>query len=242
VRDIAIGLGASAFVGVVLLVLLWPTDKTAAKVLRKWAVVDPTPAQVTESKVYLKRRRLLYPWLFVAISYGTSRFVPEGGGYFATQILTTVLAGMLLAELIASVRPDKGVRRVAVLVPRRVRDLVPTWGLVAFSTGVGVVVVLLALTRPVAVLALVLLAFCVLASTGAILLAVRRPTSGDEAVDEAFRLRSARVALGLGLATVGLLVSAADVNGFVLLVLCPVLLGLGWNLVGPPSSEAPART
>ena len=240
-RDIAIELGTSAFVGVMLLVALWPTDKTAAKVLRKWDVVDPTPAQVAESKVYLKRRRLLYPWLFVAISYGTSRFVPEEGGYFVTQIPTTVLAGMLLAELIASARPSKGVRRVAVLIPRRVRDLVPSWGLVAFATGVGVVVVLLAATRPVEVPALVFLAFCALASTGAILLAVRRPTSGDEVVDEAFRLRSARVALGLGVATVGLLASATDVSGLVVLVLCPVLLGLGWNLVGPPSSEAPAR-
>ena len=240
-REIWVELGVSAFVGVMLLIALWPTDKTAAKALRKWNVVDPTPAQVTESKVYLKRRRLLYPWLFVAISYGTSRFAPAEDGYFAAQVLTTVLAGMLLAELIASVRPSKGARRVAVLVPRRVRDLVPVWGLVAFFAGVDVVVVLLAVSRPVAVPALVYLAFCVLASTGAILLAVRRPTSGDEAVDEAFRLRSARVALGLGMATAGLLAVTAHVSGFAVLALCLVLIGLGWNLVGPPPTEVPAR-
>ncbi|MCS7480714.1 hypothetical protein ACFFQW_23770 [Umezawaea endophytica] len=237
----AIELGTSAFVGVMLLIALWPTDKTAAQVLRKWNVADPTPAQVAESKVYLKRRRLLYPWLFLAIGYAKARLLPLEDGYFTAQVLTTVLAGMLLAELIAAVRPSKGVRRVAVLVPRRVRDLVPTWGLIAYFTGVDVVVVLLALTRPVAVPALVLLAFCVLASTGAIVLAVKRPTSGDEVVDDAFRLRSARVALGLGMAMTGLLVTSADVGGFAVLALCLVLIGLGWGLVSPPRAEAPVR-
>lgn len=239
-RDTGIELGALAFVGVMLLIALWPTDKTAAKVLRKWNVVDPTPAQVAESKVYLKRRRLLYPWLFLAIGYGTSKLLPSDDGYFTVQVLTTVLAGMLLAELIAAVRPSRGVRRVAVLVPRRVRDLVPAWGLVAFFLGVDVVVVLLVLARPVAVPALVFLAFCVLTSTGAILLAVKRPTSGDEAVDEAFRLRSARVALGLGTAVAGVLAVAADPSGYAVPALCLVLIGLGWNLVSPPRAEAAA--
>jgi len=242
VDDIGIELGISAFIGVMLLIALWPTDKTAAKVLRKWLVVDPTPEQVAESKTYLKRRRLLYPWLFLAIGYGTSKLAPEDDRYFVPQILTTVLAGMLLAELIAAMRPSKGVRRVAVLVPRRVRDLVPVWGVVVFWVGVSGAVVVLVLSRPVRLPELIFLASCALAVTGAVLLAVRRPTSGDDAVDEAFRLRSARVALGLGVAMAGVLVTASTLAGFAGLAAGVVLLGLGWNLVSPPPrADVPAR-
>jgi hypothetical protein len=232
---------AIGFVGVMLLIALWPTDKTAAKVLRKWHVPDPTPAQVAESKLYLKRRRLLYPWLFVAISYGSSR-VYSSPDYFVAEVVTTVLVGMLLAELIAATRPTRESRRVAVLVPRRVRDLVPVWGLVVFGVAAVGVVVLLALSWPVTAVALVFLASCALAVCGAVLLAVRRPPSGDEVVDEVFRVRSGRVALGLGVAATGLLATAATGGDYQVLVACLVLVGLGWNLVGPPPpAELPAR-
>jgi hypothetical protein len=231
--DIWIELASVGFVGVMLLIALWPTEKTAAKVLRKWHVPDPTPAQVAESKAYLKRRRLLYPWLFVAISYGSSRVFPARD-FFVVEILMTVLAGMLLAELIAAMRPSRGARRVAVLVPRRVRDVVPAWGLVVFGVSVVSVLVLLSLSRPVVPVAFVFLAFCAVAVCGAILLAVRRPTSGDEAVDEVLRARSGRVALGLGVATAGLLATSTTIVGYPVFALCLVLIGLGWNLVSPP--------
>lgn len=227
---------AIGFVGVVLLIALWPTDKTAAKVLRKWHVPDPTPAQVAESKLYLKRRRLLYPWLFVVISYGSGQ-VFYSRDYFISEVLTTVLVGMLLAELIAATRPIRGSRRVAVLVPRHVRDLVPVWGLVVFGVAAVGVVVLLALSWPATAVALVFLVSCALAVCGAVLLAVRRPPSGDEVVDEVFRVRSGRVALGLGVASTGLLATAATDAGYPVLAACLVLVGLGWNLVGPPPRD-----
>ncbi|MFD9734750.1 hypothetical protein [Umezawaea sp. NPDC059074] len=236
-----IQLGVQGFVGLMLLIALWPTDKTAAKVLRKWHVADPTPAQVAESKVYLKRRRLLYPWLFLAIGYGASKLLPAAD-YFVPQILLTVLAGMLLAELISAARPTRGPRRVAVLAPRRVVDVVPAWGLVVFGAAAVALAVALVVARPVPVPSLIALAAVVLAVTGAVRLAVRRPTSGDEAVDAALRVRSGRVALGLGLAMTGMLVGGSSPGGFALLALCVVLIGLGWNLVTPPvRAEAPVR-
>jgi hypothetical protein len=228
------------FVGVMLLIALWPTDKTAAKVLRKWHVPDPTPEQVAESKVYLKRRRLLYPWLFIAITYGGNRVFPDED-YLVGEVMVTVLSGMLLAELIAALRPTKGVRREAVLVPRRVLDLVPPWGLVVFGVCAAGVLVLLALSQPVPVPGLIGMVLSVVVVAGALALAVRRPTSGDEAVDAAFRLRSARVALGLGVALTGVLSTRTTLTGYVLFA-AVVLIGLGWNLVSPPPvSELPVR-
>jgi hypothetical protein len=237
VDDAWIEAGSVAFIGVLLLIALWPTEKTSAKVLRKWHVPDPTPAQVAESKLYLKRRRLLYPWLFVGISYGGYRVLP-GSDFVVAEILLTVLAGMLLAELIASLRPTRGPRREAVLAPRRVLDLVPAWGLVVF--GVCVVLVLVLLVRTVSVAGFVALGSCVAAVFGAVLLAVQRPTSGDESVDVAFRVRSARVALGLGVALTGVL-AGSMIGGFASFAVV-VAIGLGWSLVGPPpAAEMPAR-
>jgi hypothetical protein len=240
-NDFLVEAGALAFVGVLLLIALWPTDKTSAKVLRKWGVADPTPAQVAESKVYLKRRRLLYPWLFLAISSAGYRAFP-GSDFIGTEILLTVLAGMLLAELIASLRPSKGTRREAVLVPRGVLDLVPAWGLVVFGLGAALALVVFLLAQPTPASGIIALVFCVVAVLGAVLLAVQRPSSGDGSVDTAFRVRSARVALGLGVALTGLLCTMAPVGGFVVPALVLVLIGLGWNLVGPPPrAELTAR-
>lgn len=241
-NDFLIEIGALAFIGVLLLIVLWPTDKTSAKVLRKWRVADPTPAQVAESKVYLKRRRLLYPWLFLAISSASYQTFPGSEDFVGTEILLTVLAGMLLAELVASLRPSKGTRREAVLAPRGVLDLVPAWGLVAFGLGAVLALVMFLLTQPTPASGIIALVFCVVAVLGAVLLAVRRPSSGDGAVDTAFRVRSARVTLGLGVALTGLLCTMVPVGGIVVPALVLGLIGLGWGLAAlPPRVEVPAR-
>ncbi|PRY45794.1 hypothetical protein [Umezawaea tangerina] len=236
-----VDLVSAAFVGVMLLIALWPTDKTAAKVLRRWRVADPTAAQVAESKVYLKRRRLLYPWLFVGTSYVSSRVEPEPDFFLA--ILVTVLAGMLLAELIAALRPSKGRRREAVLAPRRALDLVPVWGVALFGVSVVAVLVVLLTTRPLPWVGLAVLAVGVLAALGGVRLAVTRPTSGDEAVDSAFRVRSARVALGLGVALTGLVTSYSSARGLpvLLLAVLAVVFGLGWLATPPYVSRTPVR-
>jgi hypothetical protein len=123
-----------------------------------------------------------------------------------------------------------------------VLDLVPAWGLVVFGLGAVLALVMFLLTRPTPAAGIIALVFCVVSVLGAVLLAVQRPSSGDGSVDAAFRVRSARVALGLGVALTGLLCTVVPLGGFVVLALVLVLIGLGWNLVGPPPrDEVPAR-
>ncbi|MFD5826805.1 hypothetical protein [Lentzea sp. NPDC060358] len=77
----------AAVCGLVLLVLLWPVQSTAQRLLKRWDVPDPTPAQFEEAIRYLRRRRLLPPLLFAVVG-----FVPSWGDNPAGQIAVIVLA------------------------------------------------------------------------------------------------------------------------------------------------------
>lgn len=185
------------FFGLVLLVLLWPTAANGKRLLKKWQVADPTDAQVEDAVRYLKRRRLLYPWLYPAIGY----FTPLGEGQ--GDILVTVLAGSLLAELLA-LRPPRTARRVATLTPRGLFDVAAKGVLVSYVVLVLAAAIYLGvrlrwdlvgwLGLSVAVVGVIIWA------------AVIRPATGDEAVDMALRARSVHVSAGLGAAVAGVLV------------------------------------
>jgi len=56
-----------ALVFLLLLVVLWPTDVNGRRLLKKWGVAEPSDEQVAEGVRYLKRRRLLYPWLYAVL-------------------------------------------------------------------------------------------------------------------------------------------------------------------------------
>jgi hypothetical protein len=184
------------FVGLMLLVLLWPTAANGKRLLKKWEVPDPTDAQVQDAVRYLKRRRLLYPWLYPAIGY----FTPLGNGN--GDLVVTVLAGTLLAELLA-LRPRRAARRVATLTPRGLRDIASKWVLLWYVAIVITSVIYLVIDwRPWQILWLALSVVAVSVVTWA---AVARPASGDEIVDMALRTRSVHVAAGLGAAVAGAL-------------------------------------
>ncbi|MEA5364059.1 hypothetical protein VA596_31315 [Amycolatopsis sp., V23-08] len=179
-------------VGLVILMLLWPNDKRGARLLARWGVPDPDTAEVALAVRYLKRRRFWYPWLYLALP------LLFGGNNDGASIVGTLLLGGLIAELLAQ-RPARGPQREAVLAPRRLLDVVPAWALVLSGLASASAIVHLALTTQWKLLA-------VAAGTTAVcwaitLLAVRRPATGEPRADLALRCRSARVAIGLGIAT-----------------------------------------
>ncbi|HET6708382.1 hypothetical protein [Amycolatopsis sp.] len=175
--------------GLAILIVLWPGEKHGKRLLARWGVAEPGPAEVELAVRYLKRRRLWYPWLFLAIP---PLLDDRGMG----SILATLLLGALIAELLAQ-RPSRGPRREADLAPRTLLGIVPAWVLVLGGLAAAGALLHLGLTAQWKLLAVA--AGTVLVSAAITLLAVRRPPAGAARADLALRCRSARVAIGLGI-------------------------------------------
>ncbi|AEK40281.1 hypothetical protein [Amycolatopsis mediterranei] len=175
--------------GLVILIVLWPGKKHGKRLLKRWGVAEPDDGEVELAVRYLKRRRLWYPWLFLAIP---PLLDDRGLG----SILTTLLLGGLIAELLAQ-RPSRGPRREADLAPRTLLGVVPVWVLVLGGLAAAGSMVHLGLTAQWKLLAVA--AGTVVVSAAITLLAVRRPPAGAPRADLALRCRSARVAIGLGI-------------------------------------------
>jgi hypothetical protein len=196
-------------VGLAILIVLWPGEKQGERLLKRWGVPDPDDADVALAVRYLKRRRLWYPWLYLAIP-------PLIGDTGTGTFIATLLLGGLIAELLAQ-RPSRGPVREAVLAPRTLPAIVPAWVLVLGGLAATGSIVHLALTahwKPLAV-AVGTVVLCAVVTA----LAVRRPAVGDPRVDLALRRRSARVTIGLGIAactTIGW--PAGDFRSFLVVV------------------------
>ncbi|MGW3966198.1 hypothetical protein ACWED2_40690 [Amycolatopsis sp. NPDC005003] len=176
-------------VGLAILIVLWPGKKHGKRLLERWGVADPDPGEVELAVRYLKRRRLWYPWLFLAIP----PLLDDAG---VGTILATLLLGGLIAELLAQ-RPSRGPRREAELAPRTLLGIVPAWILVLGGLAAAGSLLHLGLTAQWKLLAVA--AGAALVSGAITLLAVRRPPAGAARADLALRCRSARVAVGLGI-------------------------------------------
>lgn len=202
--------------GLVLLLLLWPTPDRAVKLLARWGVPDPDEAGRAEALRYLKRRRLVYPFVYVASGFALTGIMTSPGW---SAILVSLLTGAVVAEVLAQ-RPRRGSVREAALTSPGVRDLLSPW-----TTGTWAVLAVAAIGVPAAallgaplptmpppgpVLPLVLAVGSTLAGILVVGLAVRRPPALLDRADEALRLRSARVGAGLAMAALG-------------------VSGLGWN-------------
>lgn len=194
--------------GLLILVPLWPGQRQGQRLLRRWGITDATEQDVADAVTYLRRRRFWYPWLFMAVPAVAARWFGVDPRDTAWGLLATILVGTLVAEILAQ-RPVRTARRSASLVRRRVGDLVPTWALVVFGVAVVVTAVRLATQREWSLLAAALVAMAVAGLV--VLLAVRRPAVGRPDVDLALRTRSARVAVGLGIAVAAWL-AAAEVS------------------------------
>jgi hypothetical protein len=209
-------------IGLVLLLLLWPSARNGRRLLVRWQVAEPTDAEIADAVRYLKRRRIWYPWLFLGASalVETIRSATIRSGTVPDQhtdttwpaLLSTLVLGALVAELVAQ-RSPRSTRRAAGLTPRSLRGTLGFWPsasfavlfvLVAGSAGLalgGVGWAARMLSRPgwalagvVAVTAVALLVAW---------LAVRRPDGEQPRADDALRRRSARVAVGLAMAVFG---------------------------------------
>ena len=53
--------------GRLILTILWPTRRSATRLLRRWGVAHPTAAEQAQALTYLRRRRFWYPWLFLGL-------------------------------------------------------------------------------------------------------------------------------------------------------------------------------
>ncbi|MEU0532406.1 hypothetical protein [Amycolatopsis tolypomycina] len=179
----------TGLLGLAILIVLWPGEKHGKRLLERWGVPGPDAGEVALAVRYLKRRRLWYPWLFLAIP----PLLDDGG---PGTILATLLLGGLIAELLAQ-RPARGPRREAELAPRTLLGVVPAWILVLGGLAAAGSLLHLALTAQWRLLAVA--AGTALVSAAITLLAVRRPPSGAARADVALRARSARVAIGLGI-------------------------------------------
>ncbi|AHH99529.1 hypothetical protein [Kutzneria albida] len=186
---------------------LWPTEAGGGRLLRGWGLPDADREQRLIARNYLRNRRVLY----LVFSLAPLPLFGSSGW------LVVMLAGLLLAELVAAFTPVRGGTRVATLRRRTWRDLVPRWVMATYLTFAGLAVlgsVLVLLATPWAaesaanqpfsqlddstpVLSLVIVGVATLAAGGLVLLATARPSVGDAAADSALRVRSARVMIAL---------------------------------------------
>lgn len=213
---------------IVLLMLLSTARGSGEHLLVKWGVPDPSPEQVATATRYLRYRRLLYA---AGLLLGPLALVGAGRLFRTHQdlrhgwgLLASVVAALLVAEVVAAIRPVRATTRAARLSVRRWRDLVPVSAvfmhllllvLAAFDAVVALVthswaVRTDAVARPAGatiavpdpadswfVLAGALLGG--LAVYGVVLLAARRRADADDEIDPVLRTRTARVAVGVGI-------------------------------------------
>ncbi|HVV24967.1 MAG TPA: hypothetical protein VHF06_36385 [Pseudonocardiaceae bacterium] len=237
--------------GLLALAILWPTSRSGRRLLTRWDVPEPTRDEVDDAVRYLRRRRFWYPWLYFALAWtidDTHLKGPEAG--WRAPYLLVLLFGALIAEVLA-LRPARSRRRVAVLRPRQLSDLVPTWALALLGIVAGVALVLCVaslagvpwarhwmLDVRFSVVALVVTVVSVPVVALVVRLALRRPADGDPRVDAALRARSARVAVGLGIGTLGALLSGPTATvGWIVLVIALA----GWIAVVSPARPARVR-
>lgn len=202
----------AAIAAALLLLVLWPTEHSGRRLLQTWGIAQPNPGQVGEAVRYLRQRRFLYVILFLVFPSVAGLGRPDTDQLPGIGIFVPLLAAMLVAEFLATLRPVSGVR-VASLDRRSWRDLVPRWA-VRTLAAIAVLTVVLAVAGIVAGpgpawLALGYVAACLLFVSGLVALAVRRPSVADEAVDAALRTRTARVAVGIGFGWLGTALTVA---------------------------------
>jgi hypothetical protein len=183
--------------GLLILIPLWPGQRQGQRLLRRWGITGTTEQDVADAVTYLRRRRFWYPWLFMAVPGVAARWFGVDPRNTVWNLLVTVLVGTLVAEILAQ-RRVQAAQRSALLIRRRVGDLVPTWALIVFGFAVAITVVRLVTVQRWSLLAAALATMAVAGLV--VLLAVRRPAVGRPEVDLALRTRSARVAVGLGIA------------------------------------------
>lgn len=218
----------------VMMVVLWPTRTSGRRLLQRWGIPAPAAPQTAAAVRYLFHRRILYVLLALIVPALIGLVWPPSDSWLPGSTLLPLVAALLIAELVAVLRPVRGVR-VASLERRSGRDLIPGWAvavtavLTALDVGLAAAVLgteswarryVVALPEkdaatsgnlldPVGWLLLAGVAVVLAAVAAVVFLAARRPSVSDSAVDAALRVRTARVAVGIGFGSLGGLVFEA---------------------------------
>lgn len=138
--NLLVGLAIAA--GIV--VFFWvfrSTPKQGQRILARWKVQKPTLEQGRLVADYLKERRNLYPYVLLAVFVGGALLgllVTFPSANWLGYLLATVLATLLITDLVASRRKRTERTRVASLTARRISDLVPLYGLVILGAQLAV--------------------------------------------------------------------------------------------------------
>jgi hypothetical protein len=246
-NTLAVVLGVGVL-GVVILAILWPTRRAAARLLHRWGVPDSTLAERTEALHYLRRRRFWYPWLFFGLpAAANATGLAPAGSNALWSIPAVILFGALLAELLAQRRS-----RAAPATRPRIAEIVPAWVLtVHFAAALGAVVLLGSALGGQAwarawypdwsphnlTIALGAAVLTTLVSWVVIGLAIRRPPTAQPRIDPLLRARSARVPAGLSIAVLCAL--AGGTHGS---LRSAIFLGTGlvlWTATASPPARRP---
>lgn len=224
-EDVLAVAGFQIFLGLVFLALLWPNERSATGLLRRWGVREPTAAEKAQALTYLRQRRIWYPWLLLGLPTAVAATgLMSANQNSAWSFPAVLLIGALLAEAFAQRRAVVPVR-VAVPVRRGLADLVPRWALALHAVAALGALVLLGgavagagwalrwySTWPPRTLWLALAAavLTVLLVWAVVALALRRPPVVELRIDHLLRARSARVPVGLGTAALCALLSGGN--------------------------------
>jgi hypothetical protein len=238
-------------VGLMIYAILSPTRRSAARLLRRWGVADPTEAERAQALTYLRRRRIWYPWLFLGLPTvltGSGLLPADQDGLW--DIPAVLLVGALLAEMFAQRRGPTPVR-TAIPVHRGLTDIVPGWALVLHAVAALGALLLLggalagvgwardwypAWSARILWLALAATVLTVLVVWLVVGLALRRPPVAELRIDPLLRARSVRVPVGLSIATLCGLVSGGQSSflGLIIVVIGVVL----WSAVASPARRS----
>jgi hypothetical protein len=169
-----------------------PARRAAERFLVRWGLPRPTKRQAQLAARHLRQRRLLYPicWVFgPAVVLVVAELRSPGPGtetQRALALVASVLAAVVLAELVAAVRGRGTADR------RRWRELAPWW-----AVAVHVAVLGMAAAQGLAVAAAGLLGAAGVYSV--VLLAAHYRADPDDELDPILRTRAARAAVGAGI-------------------------------------------
>lgn len=126
-----------ALIAVALFAVFWTLRSTPAQgqnVLQRWGIAKPTEDQGMIAADYLLQRRKIFPYMAIVVfglaTLGEWLFSPSEGVRWDGVLLFSVVASLLVAELIATLRRPTEEKRAATLTPRRFTDIVPRFGLV----------------------------------------------------------------------------------------------------------------
>lgn len=128
--------------GMVILLVVHPTEERGQRLLKRWGVPEPSPEQGKVAARYLRnhRRTWVAAYLLGGLAlaplqeyFGTSNSQSGPPIDSFASLLAAILLGLLVAELVVALRRPRDANREAALVHRRLTDLLSRSGIGAYG-------------------------------------------------------------------------------------------------------------